>query len=243
MRISAWQFREARCCRARPGSSLVEAVAVMTLTFIVMAVIAGISVAQMRLARTTAEQAQTAEAVRTVTAVLSGEARRMTPVDIAGASTDSFALRAFRGAGIPCGTGAGSVFVRYSGDRQPDPAKDSVLVVGVAPEYGVMLFDAQPAPGMCGALPGETVMELETSGTIPQESVVLVFESGSYHLTTGALRYRIGAGGRQPLTVQALEHPYSHFNGVTPGGIRVQVEAGGRQSQIVAPFTPLTIVP
>lgn len=215
----------------------------MTLTGIIMAVIAGICVTQMRLARVTAEEAAAAEVRRTVSTVLSGEARRMMQADLAAVSADSLALRAFRGSAIPCGTSSTGVLVRYSGDRLPDPAKDSVLVTGVVPESALILFGATPAPGMCAALPGELVIELRTSGTIQPAAVLLVFESGSYHLTGRALRYRIGGGGRQPLTIQGLEHPFSRFTGVSADGISLQIETSGRQSYIAAPFTAPGILP
>jgi hypothetical protein len=32
----------------------------------------------------------------------------------------------------------------------------------------------------------------------------MLFEAGSYHLSEGALRYRRGRGGRQPLTEEVL---------------------------------------
>lgn len=215
----------------------------MTLSSIVMAVIAGICVAQMRLARVAGEQAATAEAVRTVTSVLSGEARRMMAADVRAWSADSIALRAFRGSGTPCGSTGGGVLVRYSGDRLPDPLKDSVLVVGAQPEHSVMLFDASPAAGMCSALPGETILEIRTSGTLPQNAVLLVFEPGSYHLTTRALRYRLGAAGRQPLTAEALRHPFSRFDEITGDGIRFRLESGGRQSTHTALFAPVPVLP
>lgn len=235
-RPPAGSSSHASTARAPSGSSLVEAVAVMTLTSIVMAVIAGICVAQMRLARAAAGQAAAAEAVRTTAAVLSGEARRMTAADVSASSMDSLALRVFRGSGLPCGTTPDGVLVRYTGDRLPDPAKDSVLIVGAATEAALMLFDAAAAPGLCAALPGELVLELETSGSVPHPAVLLVFESGSYHLSARALRYRIGAGGRQPLTAQALSHPFSRFSGVTAEGIRFQLEVDGRRSEHTATF-------
>ena len=35
--------------------------------------------------------------------------------------------------------------------------------------------------------------------------LILVFETGTYHLSRGALRYRRGRGGRQPVTEEVLE--------------------------------------
>jgi hypothetical protein len=220
----------------RDGSSLIETVAVLSLSSFVMAVIGGICLAQMRLARATADQVADAEAVRTVTQALAGEARRMTAADVRTFSADSLVVRAFRGTGIPCGGAAAAALVRYMGDRLPDPAKDSVLVVGPASEAAVPLLDSAPAPGQCPALPGEAVLLWRTGGTLPPGSVVLLFESGSYHLATRALRYRTGAGGRQPLTAEALHHPYTRFTGVAADAVSFRIEAGGRRSEHLAPF-------
>ena len=224
--------------RLHAGSTLVEAIAVMMLTSILTAVMAGILMTQMRLARLAAEQAASAEAVRTTSAILSAEVRRATSADVSAWSSDSLALRGFRGTGLPCGTTATGTLVRYTGDRLPDPAKDSVLVVSQSGETGTAVHGWNAAPASCQTHAGEIVIELRTSGPVALKSAVLVFESGSYHLSTGALRYRIGGGGRQPLTIPVLRHPYSRFTGVTSSAVRFQVEAGRVRSHHAASFTP-----
>ena len=224
--------------RLQHGSTLVEAVAVMTLTSILMAIMAGILVTQMRLARLAADQAAAAEAVRATSVILSAEVRRTTPADIIAWSSDSLALRGFRGAALPCGTTTSGTLVRYTGDRMPDPAKDSVLVISQSAEAVMALHAWNAAAGGCSTRPGEIVLELQTGGPVSLKSALLVFESGSYHLSAGALRYRIGGGGRQPLTIAVLRHPYSRFTGVTAQDVRFQVEAGQIRSQHAAAFTP-----
>lgn len=210
----------------------------MTLTSILMAVMAGILMTQMRLARLAADEAASAEAVRSASTILSAEVRRATRVDVIAWSSDSLALRGFRGAAIPCGTTTAGTLVRYTGDRMPDPAKDSVLIISQSGETGTALHAWNPAAGRCAIQPGETVLELGTSGPVPPRSALLVFESGSYHLSTGALRYRMGGGGRQPLTIPVLRHPYSRFIGITSRDVRFQVEAGQIRLQHAASFTP-----
>jgi hypothetical protein len=86
---------------ARAGTSLVEVLAVMTLTGLLLTLVAGVCRAQLRLARATAERAARSDAVRTAGVVLAGEARRMTRADVRALSDDSIAVRAFRGTGIP----------------------------------------------------------------------------------------------------------------------------------------------
>lgn len=224
--------------RPRPGSTLVEAIAVMMLTSILVAVMAGILMTQMRLARLAAEQAASAEAVRTTSAILSAEVRRATFADVSAWSSDSLALRGFRGTALPCGTGATGTLVRYTGDRMPDPAKDSVLVISQSGETGTVLHGWTPAAGGCVAHPGEAVLEIRTSGPVSPGSALLLFESGSYHMSSGALRYRIGGGGRQPLTTTILRHPYSRFTGVTTRDVQFQVETGQVRTRHAVSFTP-----
>ena len=208
------------------------------LTCVLMAVIAGILMTQMRLARLAAEQAASAEAVRTTSAILSAEVRRATSADVSAWGSDSLSMRGFRGAALPCGTTTMGTLVRFTGDRMPDPAKDSVLIISQSGESGTALNAWNAAAGTCITHPGETVLELRTSGPVPPKSVLLVFESGSYHLSTGALRYRIGGGGRQPLTTPILRHPYSRFTDVTAQDVRFQIEVGRIRSRHTAAFTP-----
>jgi hypothetical protein len=208
---------------ARAGTSLVEVLAVMTLTGLLLTLVVGVCRAQLRLVRATAERAVRSDAVRTAGVVLAGEARRMTRADVRALSDDSIAVRAFRGTGIPCGAWAGGIVVRYAGDRLPDPAKDSVLVIGTALTSALVLLDSRPATASCPALAGENVLQWRLSGSAPAASVILVFESGSYHLTDRALRYRIGAAGRQPLTAEALHDAGSRFISIDDHALRFDI--------------------
>lgn len=220
----------------RAGVSLVEALAALTLSSLVITLVVGICIAQMRLARVAAARAIATETARTVTTVLGGEARRSTAVDVRASSTDSLAMRSFRGSALPCGTAAGAVLVRYAGDRLPDPAKDSVLVVAPPAEHAVGLVDSSAADGQCAARSHEIVLAWRLTGGVADPSVLLVFESGSYHLSGGALRYRIGAAGRQPLTAEALRHPSTRFTGVTDRAILFDLDAGGNTGAHAAMF-------
>jgi hypothetical protein len=123
-------------------------------------------------------------------------------------SSDSVALRAFRGVGRVCGVDsiAPRITVTYRGMRSPDPSKDSVLLVtelGVAGVRALVGRSTAPTPcaGAYGA-PSETwALDLPAAGDV---LAARVFERGSYHLAASALRYRRGASGRQPLTPEVL---------------------------------------
>lgn len=200
-------------CTERSGVSLVEIVVVIAITSLLSAVLIGTLVAQLELARSAAQRALTNDAVRTTLAVVGGELRRAMPVDIRSLSDESLALRSFRGLAHLCDED-GPV-VRYRGDRLPDPTKDSVLVVRVDGEQSFRLTDSRTAApgGSCTSEPDHHLLRLDLEGGAPTEgaTALLVFESGEYHLSTRALRYTLGAGGRQPLTAERFAHPGTAF--------------------------------
>jgi hypothetical protein len=220
------------------GSSLVEVLAVLTLTCLLLALVVGICIAQLRLARATADRAAITEAARTTAFVLSGEARRMTRDDVRALSGDSISVRAFRGVAIPCSMGSDGAIVRYSGDRLPDSGKDSVLVLTAAGSAVLTLLGSTTASASCIAHSGESIMEWRFDGNVPPASVMLIFESGSYHLSGRALRYRMGAAGRQPLTAEALRHPGSRFTSIDDDALRFDIESDHETSGHTAWFAP-----
>ncbi len=117
---------------------------------------------------------------------------------------DSLALRAFRGAALVChnDTTSARLVVSYVGDRAPDPAKDSLLLLsadGVREVRALVAASAPPLP--CSGLEGGSAALWSLDAPAPPGNVAAkLFERGSYHLSDAALRYRRGAGGRQPLT-------------------------------------------
>lgn len=168
----------------------------------------------------------------------------MTVGDVIASSHDSLAIRAFRGFGLPCGVTAAGVLVRYTGDRMPDATKDSVLVItSSVGESATVLLQSTPASGQCPSLAGEVILEWRTGHALPLTAVLLAFESGSYHLSTGAFRYRTGAGGRQPLTPAVLQHPGSRFMGVSAQSIRFQLESDSVTTNHAASFSFTPAVP
>jgi hypothetical protein len=117
---------------------------------------------------------------------------------------DSLSLRAFRGVALVCASDSASatLVVSYAGDRAPDPAKDSVALLtedGAAAVRAILATEpaAIACPGLGG---GEAESWRLDRGAPPGTLAAKLFERGSYHLSDGALRYRRGASGRQPLT-------------------------------------------
>lgn len=189
----------------RRGASIVEAIVALFLGLFVMHL--GL-LTMHRLDRFEERVSRRHDALlsaRITRTVLRGELARGQPARDWSVAADSLALRAFRGMGVVCGApaSAGTLVVAYSGDRRPDPEKDSVELTHADGTTSFARFDgAVPSSAACAlATPAESVDEWTLDPPAPGGAVVArVFESGSYHLAGSALRYRIGAGGRQPLT-------------------------------------------
>lgn len=174
--------------------------------------------------------AQRLETIRTVGWVLSEELSggRLGQDWWPGGSTDSLSLRAYRGvAWVVESMGESPVRVCYRGIRNPNPEKDSILALG---EDGVwfplaLLDRARGASGCAGGGEGWT-----ESWTVEEEGrgwlLGRIFERGSYHFSQGALRYRRGGGGRQPLTAENLLSGAFHTASGPFGGVDWIVEVG-----------------
>lgn len=174
--------------------------------------------------------------------VLSRELRHGGGGDRGAAEGDSVPLRAFRGGGTVCGATDGLVRVRYRGSRRPDPEKDSVLLLGSDGRWRPHELTATDT-GRCDD-GGLEPAEAWTLDPPPESGVVLVrlFERGSYHVADGALRYRRGPGGRQPLTPAVLG-PGSGLGGgrgtvwaVLESGLDPEPRPGVRLRRVVRTF-------
>ncbi len=122
--------------------------------------------------------------------------------DWMGPAADSLALRAFRGWGPVCGsgTGPGDILVAYRGERAPNPAKDSVLILTASGWRRADLTGRASGARSCATDLGGVSESWTLDPPVTDALVVRIFERGSYHVSGGALRYRRGRGGRQPLT-------------------------------------------
>ena len=127
--------------------------------------------------------------------------------DWIGAGPDSLSLRAFRGWGPVCGLGAGPgrIVVAYRGERVANPAKDSVLILTVDGWRPTNLTGRAAGPRSCSLDLGGDSEVWTLDPPIAGALVARVFERGSYHISGGALRYRRGRGGRQPLTLDVFD--------------------------------------
>lgn len=189
--------------KARRGSvSLAELILVFWLFALVLAALGRFSAAQSRVAATMFERTRVNELVRTARVVLGAELRATGSSDLRGLGTDSLRVRGFRGEGVVCGGAGDTLLVGYRGGRLPEPAKDSALLLSAdGVEEVAAVAGAVRSDSSCYGI--GLRLRLDRAPAV-SPALALVFETGVYALSGGALRYRRGAGGRQPLTETLL---------------------------------------
>jgi hypothetical protein len=237
----------------RAGYLLAEAVVMLVLAVLVGAIMCAALLSQVRLARSVGERVARNDAARSTLHIMPAELRSLDPSrDIRAAAADSIAARWVRGSGIVCAASASDLWVRMTGMRQPDPAKDSVLIVSVAGDRVAGMEWAGMDMTGCGGAAADPVYRIR-GANVPTDaalagSAVLVFESGTYYLSQRALRYRVGGEGRQPLTDEALLDAGSAMRIAAPAAtfpatFRLSLtlkpgagQSGSRTAGIVQPF-------
>lgn len=177
------------------AASVAELLLVSWIFAVVLAALAELVAGQGRLAGWQRALVRLQEARRTAEIILGRELRALAPADVRYAGGDEVHLRAVRGSGSLCGAGAGSVELRYAGVRLPEPDKDSLLITGEAGEQ-VLRVTSVSGSG-CG--PAALRIGVDRAPAFDR-GFGFVFEPGSYHASDGAIRYRLGRAGRQPLT-------------------------------------------
>lgn len=210
----------------RRGHTLVELLVALVMASLVIAAALGWLGAEVRRTDRLARRGAAAAALRTGELLLARELRYLVPAsDLTALGPDSMSLRALRGSGVACAVAGTTTYVRLRAVRVPDPAKDSVLWLRPGSELAIPVLDSAPAPGACSATPGESVYAVRLPFPLAPAELLLLYERGSYHLSASALRYRRGAGGRQPLTDLLLLDRLSRFESVmdTAGPLAVRV--------------------
>lgn len=216
----------------RRGSSLAELVLVAWLFALVLAALARFAGAQGRLVAAQQDRTRGAEAVRTASLVLEGELRYLTAADIVAPAAESLRVRAVRGSGVVCDTDGTDILVRFRGTRLPNPRKDSVILVaaGEPAEAAPLAVTGVVPDEACG---GSLRLTLSSPPT-PTRAVLLVYETGSYHLADAALRYRAPGAGREPLT-EAVVGPAAFAVGGAGAAPRLSLELLGDSLPRLAP--------
>lgn len=213
------------------GSGLTEGIlALVLLTLLVQGALTLLS-RQRRAAATLVVWEEGMEAVGIARWILGDELRAgVAGRDWSAPRADTLGLRAFRGTALVCPlTGEpGRILVHHRGVRNPDPEKDSVLLLDEAGRWWALDLEAREAAS--DRCPGAPAVGTEwwTLSGLPENvgPVARLFERGSYHLADGALRYRRGRGGRQPLTPPLLD-PASRLRAGEGGGVVVDLLVPG----------------
>lgn len=212
------------------GSGLMEGVLALVVLTVLVQVGLGVLSRQRRAADTLVEWDEAVQAVAIARWVLADELRAgVAGRDWSTPLSDSLGLRAFRGTALVCPSGpvAGRILVHYRGVRLPEAEKDSVLLLdGGGGWHAAALAGREAASEAC---PGAPRPETEwwTLSELPARvgPVARLFERGSYHVAGGALRYRRGMGGRQPLTAPVLG-PSSGLRPAGSAGVVVELRVG-----------------
>jgi len=216
----------------RAGASLAETLVAFLLTTLLVQLAWSVTLSVRRGADRLVQRAEALETERIGWMVLSQEVGAGTAGrDWVTEGARVLSLRAFRGLGEVCAplSTRDAAVVRYSGIRLPEPAKDSLLLLSAAGTWHPVklvsrVVDATPCP----LWPGQAVERWQWGPPVTKPLLARVYERGSYHLEDRAVRYRLGAGGRQPLTPERLDHGGSAF---TPGDgsllLRMKVRTDG----------------
>jgi hypothetical protein len=218
---------------SRAGGLLLETLISLTIGVFVLGAFVGVMTSTLRWSRALSGRSEALEFVRTVWGVLDEELRPgMVGRDWDPVTGTSLRLRAFRGVGrvcLPAGDSEGWI-VAFRGRRFPEAVRDSLLVLGEDGGWRAFSLLTVARAGGCATGSGEEVFRMGWSEPSEEIRPILVrlFESGEYHLADGALRYRRGGGGRQPLTPERLGLG-SGFRAL-PNGVEVQIEFPGNPS-------------
>jgi len=219
-----------RSLSSRVGGLLLETLISLTIGVFVLGAFVGVMTGTLRWSRSLSGRSEGLEVVRTVWGVLDEELRPgMVGRDWVPVTGTALRLRAFRGVGRVCSPVAGAEgwIVAYRGRRAPDAVRDSLLVLGEDGGWRAFALLSVARTSGCTPDPGESVYRMGWSGPAQGARPIFVrlFETGEYHLADGALRYRRGAGGRQPLTPERLGAG-SGFRALS-GGVEVRIEFPG----------------
>lgn len=191
---------------SRAGFSLIEAIVAAVLGVLLVTLSLSTFSALQRAGQRQEEVRTRLSATRLTGRVLDLELSGARPaVDWVAHAPDSLTLRAFRRAAWVCAvrTDSALVVIPLPG-RAIDIDRDSLLVMDGQGRWhaaGLVGVEADAPPCLDGAGDG-ALWRLDRS--LEDAVLARVFEAGSYHFGPD-LRYRIGGGGRQPLTGPGLE--------------------------------------
>lgn len=190
----------------RAGFSAVELLVALLISVLVLSMTATVFTTQFRVALRTLRSLEGDRTAGLAWSILSAELRGTGgPRDYRVGPGDSVRTRAFRGSAWPCPGDPGHLLrVTYRGDRAPNVAKDSVLALTDQGRWVAFGLSRVGSIETCPST-GGSVRRWTVSGASPSLTYLRLFESGTYSVERGALRYRAGRGGRQPVTAERFD--------------------------------------
>lgn len=192
-----------RSAPLRAGFVLTEAVVAATLLLLVVQVSWWVTAVQSVVATRVVSGARILDETRLVNHVLTSEVSQgRAGIDWV-VDNGELHLRAFRGTAVRCHTQPSEgLGVAVSGYREPDPDKDSVLVLTPDGRWtpAALVARGRKAGLECQAPSGFRTEIWRLDPPQPEALVGAYFERGAYRFSDGAFRYRRGGSGWQPLT-------------------------------------------
>ena len=188
------------------GFSVVELLVGLVLVSVIVALSSRVFVVQLRSMERVLRRTEGDQAAALAWSVLGAEVRASSEaVSAAVGPGDSVRVRAHRGSAWPCpGDAPGVLRVTYTGDRLPKPGADSVAALGDDGVWRAYPLTGVTSGGHCAAL-GAPVQQWSVGGIPSTVHYLRLFESGTYSVERGALRYRLGQGGRQPVSAERFD--------------------------------------
>jgi len=210
----------------------VEVVIAGTLMLLLVQVAWWVAAVHGRLANRVMGEAAVLDGTRLVHHVLATEvASGLASIDW-NLSGDELELRALRGAAVACSAqGSTGWRVAVSGYRMPDPTKDSVLTFSETRGWQVsdLVRRTRTASLECHEIPGFSTEVWTLDPPISAGAAGIYFEHGAYRFSAGALRYRPGRGGWQPLTATSIDTDSTRMTPMDDGGLGARVVWEERQ--------------
>ena len=211
--------------RRRGGFLLAEAVVAGTLVLLAVQTAWWATATQGAVSARVVDRARALDEARLVRHVLASEARNGKAGLDWEVADGEVRLRAFRGLGVGCSVQPPAGWgVAVSGHRNPNPDKDSVLVLTTDGAWRPVALVRRSSgrnldcPGLSGFSAEVWHLDPEPSGPV----VGLYFERGAYRFSGGAFRYRQRTRW-EPLTSTALAGDSAGFSS---GADRVEAYLG-----------------
>ena len=190
----------------RGGFSVLELLIALLVSVLVLSMTASAFTTQFRVAQQTLRRLEGDRAAGLAWFILSGELRGTGGArDYRIGPGDSIRTRAFRGSAWPCpGDPVRPLRVTFRGDRSPNVTKDSVLALTDGGDWIALGLSRVGSVETCAST-GAAVRRWTLSGSSAPLLYLRLFESGTYSVERGALRFRSGRGGRQPVTAEMFD--------------------------------------